>query len=155
VAEETVKNWTRAGLLPPRVHIPPTGFLTHKAQFFWRGSDLREWRERMIGVIFKRPPKPRGRRAEWVQGQGWVELAPPVDPVVRDTARAKPRRRSAKIPGQHIMMLTRLCGQLADLSPEAPHTVVERSPPPRRPEPEPIPFASNEGKSRARPARYW
>jgi hypothetical protein len=151
VAEETVKNWTRAGLLPPRVHIPPTGFLTHKPQFFWRGSDLREWAPRMIGVLFQKPPKPRGRRVEWVQGQGWVEL-PPAPRVPAPSPAPRPRR-SSKVPGRHLAVLTRLEGQLAAFPPDPKPRPVEE--PRRHSEPEPVPFASNVVRSRGRPGGYW
>jgi hypothetical protein len=159
VAEETVKNWDRAGLMPPRVPAPPEGILKGSPRVLWRGSDLREWTPRMVGVIFQRPPKPRGRRMEWVQERGWVELPPPLSPPSVDPApvpaSVKRLRRSSKVLGRNLALLTRLEGQLSALPPQP--LPVERPQPqsPRREEPEPVPFASNVGRPQTRSARYW
>ena len=157
VQEETVNNWDRAGLMPPRAPAQPEGVLKGLPRVLWRVADLREWAPRMAGIIFKRPPKPRRRRVEWVQGRGWVEIAPrQVDPAARlqvdDPARAKPRRRSPKIPAKHLVMLTRLEGQLNALPPDEEPWPVEEL---RREEPEPIPFASNVVTPRVSQRRYW
>jgi hypothetical protein len=158
VTEETVKNWYRAGLMPDRVPPPPEGILKGLPRILWRGSDLREWTLRMVGEIFKQPSRPRStRKLEWVAGRGWVEKAPvSVAPVAPSP---KPRsRRSAKVPGRHLVQLTRLEAQLARLDRleelEADLWQTERTEvfepeeqlPRRRvirEEPEPEPFASN------------
>ena len=161
VNEETVKNWDRAGLMPPRAPAPPEGILKGLPRVLWRVGELREWAPRQAGVIFKRPPKPRRPRVEWVQGRGWVEIAPPqVDPAARlqgVPVPAKPRRRSSKIPGKHLVMLTRLEAQLNALPPdeEAWLVVEPQLQPSHREEPEPIPFASNAVAPRLSPRRYW
>jgi len=162
IKEECIRGWERAGLMPPRAPVQPEGILKGLPRVLWRGSDLQEWRERMIGIILKRPPKPRGRKMEWVQGRGWVDLPlppspPSVDPARRAPSAAKHPRRSSKIPGRHLTLLTRLEGQLAWLQPDDEQEPVEepQPPPPRPKEPEPIPFASNIGRPRARSAGYW
>jgi hypothetical protein len=157
VQEETVNNWDRAGLMAPRALVSPEGILKGLPRVLWRVGELREWAPRQAGVIFKRPPQPRRRRVEWVQGRGWVDVAPPqVDHAAR-SAPAKLRRPSSKIPGKHLVMLTRLEGQLNSLPPdEEPWPVEEpQLQPPRREEPEPIPFASNVVTPRLSQRRYW
>jgi hypothetical protein len=141
---ETVRFWERTGLMPPRAALPARGVLRDYRRVLWRGSDLAEWREKMRGIIFARPPKPR-RGMRWVAGTGWVE--PPQAPPSP--------RRSSKIPGRHLAVLTRLEGQLAALPPDLEPDPVEPPQPPRRPEPEPVAFASNVVRSRARPGGYW
>jgi hypothetical protein len=162
VTEETVKNWYRAGLMPDRVQVMPEGILRDKPRYFWHISELLEWAQRMIWVVFKRPAKPKGtrRRLEWIAGQGWVEQAP-VTPVAPVAPSPKPRsRRSAKVPNRHLVQLTRLEGQVAALDRlealdefEEPEDPVETRRRVIREEPEPEPFASNCRRS-AR-VGYW
>jgi hypothetical protein len=173
VTEETVKNWSRAGLMPDRVQVMPEGILRDKARFFWRVADLRTWALRMVGTLFRQPARPKGagRRLNWIAGQGWVEKAPvePDEQVSKSTKATskgtKPGGGTSKIPGRVLTVLTRLEGQIAALDrAEEPDEFEEREEPvevqPRRrvvtyrAEPEPQPFASN----CRRPARfggYW
>jgi hypothetical protein len=158
VPVDNIRSWEKRGLMPPRAPAPVEGVLTGLPRVLWRGSDLQEWRERMIGVLFQKPPQPR-RGMRWIAGTGWVDPPPrslPPSPV-DDPTPAQGSRRSSKIPGRHLTLLTRLEGQLATLPPDdEPEPVEQPQPPPPRPkEPEPIPFASNVVQPRARPASYW
>ena len=158
IKEECIRGWERAGLMPPRAPAQPEGILKGLPRVLWRGSDLQEWRERMIGVLFQKPPQPR-HGMKWVAGTGWVDPPPrPLPPSpVDDPTPAPGSRRSSKIPGRHLTLLTRLEGQLASLpSDEEPEPVEEPQPTPRRrEEPEPVPFSSNVGRPQTRSARYW
>jgi hypothetical protein len=172
VQEFTLRNWENAGLLPERAAAPEEGILINSPRVFWRVSELRAWVPRMVGVVFARPSRPKGtRKLEWIAGRGWVEKAPVSVPPVTPVAPSPkpPSRRSAKVPGRHLVQLTRLEAQLARLDRleeleadlwQTEQTEVfqpEEQLPRRRvyrAEPEPEPFASNVVK-RSRPARYW
>jgi hypothetical protein len=172
VQEFTLRNWENAGLLPERAAAPEEGILINSPRVFWRVSELRVWVPRMVGVVFARPSRPKGtRRLEWIAGTGWVEnaQAEPDEQVSKSTKATskgtKPGRRTSKIPGRVLTVLTRLEGQIAALDRaeepdefEEPEEPVEVQPRRRvvtyRAEPEPQPFASN----CRRPARfggYW
>jgi hypothetical protein len=152
-----IRSWEKRGLMPPRAPALPEGVLTGLPVVLWRGSDLLEWRERMIGVIFQRPLKPR-RGMRWVAGTGWVD-PPPKPPRDEPVALPKRPRSAPKLVGRELAVLTRLEAQLSalppDEEPDAPCRHTSNPAPLRRQEPERDPFAGNCVTSRARPARYW
>src|SRR5215472_16644630 len=74
-----IRWWEKTGLMPPKAPAPAEGVLTGLPRVLWRGSDLQEWRERIIGVLFQKPPQPR-RGMKWVAGTGWVDPPPRLPP---------------------------------------------------------------------------
>jgi hypothetical protein len=122
INEERIRGWERAGLMPPRAEVPQDGVLLGKPRVLWKGENLREWLDRMVGVVFKRPPDEarmmrKVAREAWLRRRGfgseaeyaaWLEAGSP----------STPSRRPAKLSGKDVVQLTRLEAQVNALPPE-------------------------------------